>query len=358
MRAGGTRGRIISLLACLPVAIVIQAGLASTAHASTAGVAVAGPAPLGGVGQVRPGELISAGFDLAMPGGHGDATVVVTGAEVQISLSCKQNQAAAGRMTVSLAGRTFAVPRGDATWHATSSTQDPAGYDGAAAVPDLCSGKQEWVDARTVPGAMYSADLTSADTTDPIQVRFHAVSGDVDCTDPGQNPSPGSNDCDAGWTAATVTTAARPAGNPAPGSPGGTGAAGSTAGSGAGAAHGAASPPVAPTRVTAAAATKSPARALAIASPVSARAAPVTASTPPDADLPLSVILAPAAPSRGSPSRSPLSPEAGLAASLLGQLPLPWVALLAAADALLAVALIVRCRRTKEKGGLPDVGVQ
>src|SRR5438309_1527887 len=202
-----------------------------------------------------------------------------------------------------------------------------------------------------------SVTLESGDAHDAIQVRFHAVDAGATCGDPTQNPSPGSSACDAPWSAASATTAALTPGSsattgtttPPPTSvPGhtapGTGATAPHTGSGhSSGVAGVASHPPAGARGGGPLQRSVPA----VATPI--RPAFISG------ELPLSVVLAPT----GGSHRSIASPLQGLPGaavrSLFSELPLNWFVLIAGADVLLLMALVVRRRRAQHYGGLSDV---
>ena len=350
------RGRALPAAALAAVAFLLVAGHAGGAAAAGSGSVTVGPTGLTGGGQVSPGARISAGYDLAFTGAHASTTVHVAGATATLSLRCKQNEAPAGQLVIPLADRPSAIAAGDIGWHATSGQRDPAGYQGSGSVPDLCGGRQAWVDAHGSLGVTFAATLESGDTHDAIQIRFHAVDASATCGDPTQNPSPGSSACDAPWSAAGATTAALTPGSSATTgttTPPPTSAPGHTApGTGATAPH-------------TGSAHSSGVAGVASHPPAGAGGGPLHLSVPAVAtpirpafisgELPLSVVLAPT----GGSHRSIASPLQGLPGavvrSLFSELPLNWFVLIAGADVLLLMALVVRRRRAQHYGGLSDV---
>jgi len=391
------RGRVRQAFAIAPIAAILAIGYPIVAGAASGSVTV-GPTSLSGSGQVNPGESISAGYDVAFGGGQPATRVQVSGATATIELSCKQNQPPAGQLVIQLSSSTYDLAAGDSGWHATASPQDAAGYQGAGAAPDLCAGKKMWVDTHSSGGVTYSATLSSWDTQDAIQIRFHAVdAGAANCGNAAQNTAA----CNAAWTSPASTNAASlpgapsnpgtgntgpgtgntgpGTGNPGPGAGNpGTGTGGTNpgttnpgpgagnpgpvtdnpgtstvAGSPAGSSNNAPIAPAVSAAVSAAVATHAAAEAASgsatnqpaapAASAASAQSAPHVGRT----DFPLKVIVALA----GGGAHHAVSPIPGLAStgSLLSELPIHWLAAVAALDVVLAVAVVVRRRRAHQQ---------
>ena len=350
MKTRHPRAWVVRLLPIAPAVCLLTAASPLRAGASGAGVVTVGPASFAGGARVSPGDRISAGYDLAFAGAHPSATVHASGATATLALSCRQNSTPAGRLQIPLADGAYAIASGDTVWHATSSQRDAAGYQGGGVVPDLCGGARMWVDTHSSPGVTYAASLQSSDTHDVIQIRFHAIDAGINCGATSQNPAPGSSACDAAWSAVASSTAAL-----TPGSSAGPGSSGSATGS---------APPAAtpgtnyPTASTSRAAV---ARASAVAGlsthrPVGFAVTPLAAGTNAasgtsplaSGELPLAVVLAPAGGGRNvGQSPSAMSPIAA-AASWVSELPIQGLALVAGADVLLAVAIVVRRRRAHQ----------
>lgn len=402
MEKQGKRRVVLLLLAPFVAALGVAAPLATEA----AGGSVAGSGALSSSSLVNPGDRISAGYDLAFTGSHQAATLHASGATALIKLSCKHAKAPAGRLVIPLRDGAYSIGANDTAWHATAAAGDPASFQGTGAVPDLCGGKKMWVD-----GVTYSTTIRSGDTRDAVSVRFHAVdAGSIACSSTGQNPSPGSDACQAAWSRASTTlpgsdgSASVPSAGSGVGGTtiGGTGSGGLLPGSGEGGgnpvadvpgAGGVASipsvPPVlpgtlpvsslpavvpgtltVPAAVTGALHTAAGAGEVAVTTVTSALDAladrdalaansPATAPTsgiaqPDDAsgdstDRPAGVPLPVVSQQPATAPISPIASPVGMPGLLLTELPIKWFGGLAGLDVLLCIAIAMRRRRAHIK---------
>jgi hypothetical protein len=132
----------------LPLVIL---SLAPTANATT--VVINGS--MEGNLPIQPGVVIQSGFDVSMPGTHPTATVTVTGT-VTVTQDCD------GPITIPVSG-SYTISQNNNDWFPSGNQSDPSVYQGSGTA--TCTGH--------APRATFTANVTSTDTCDNLQIRFH-----------------------------------------------------------------------------------------------------------------------------------------------------------------------------------------
>jgi hypothetical protein len=158
---------------------------------------------------IQPGDWVSGGYHIKVPGNHAADTVALADAELLLPVSCTDNGALAGLIHVPLSAGPYDVPQSNDDWFpASSSTADPAVFQGAIQAPNLCSGGpmyNQTSDRTFGSGATLTADL-QATSPHTVNVQFHyrdpnaKGKGNVSCADPSQNTG-AADVCGATWSA-------------------------------------------------------------------------------------------------------------------------------------------------------------
>jgi serine protease AprX len=120
--------------------------------------------------QISPRDTIEAGHVFNMPGTHPQATISGLGAEVVLPVSCTPYGAATGWITVGIDGGPYNLAQNSTATVPTGDETSAASFEGSIKAPDLCSGGVMYNRLAT-----YSAEITSTDTNDPVDVRFHYI---------------------------------------------------------------------------------------------------------------------------------------------------------------------------------------
>ncbi|HEX9236022.1 MAG TPA: hypothetical protein VF972_07060, partial [Actinomycetota bacterium] len=148
--------------------VVLLVVFASASFAANTPNITIGPQGMEGDLKVNPGDVLSAGISLTMPGTHPDATLHFKPAYVVFTPECVSGSGG-GTIIVKLNVGTIVIPANDPGWYPTGDQHDPAAYQGSIAMPDLCGGGQMTLKS----GGTFYGYLMSTDTTDKVNVRFH-----------------------------------------------------------------------------------------------------------------------------------------------------------------------------------------
>ena len=116
---------------------VLAAVLNSPASATSMSI---GPSSMEGHLDARPGQWISAGYSITIPGSHPDATVGVHRATVTLPVRCADNGSSVGNIVIALAERQYTVPANSSAWYPSGDQDRSESYQGAVVAPDLCGG--------------------------------------------------------------------------------------------------------------------------------------------------------------------------------------------------------------------------
>ena len=127
-----------------------------------------GPQAMEGNLTLSPGATLQAGYDFTMPGSHPTATVNFVGANVTFAWTCASGPGN-GTLVVPMADQNYTDPQSSPSWYPSGDQNSSLVYQGSIAVPDECSGGL--VSFRA--GGTFSTGISSTDTTDKVNVRWH-----------------------------------------------------------------------------------------------------------------------------------------------------------------------------------------
>jgi hypothetical protein len=136
--------------------------------------------------DINSGDTVKAGYDLWMDGAHPAATVSLSGANVQTDVSCPDGSSYT--LAIPVPDQSYSIQAGDNSWLPSPNQNSPKVYQGAtaasAAAPAIaCPGgvaKNSVFSALGLSvgtGNPPSTAISSTDTTDPLNVRFHCDAG-------------------------------------------------------------------------------------------------------------------------------------------------------------------------------------
>jgi len=170
--AGLTRRRIWLSLGAGVVLLAAQTSMRVEATAppvipSGVGSVVLGPQAMEGDLKIKPGDVLRAGFDFAMPGGHPATTAVFTSGYVALLVTCPNGSSPS--LTIPLHDQTVIDPEDSTAWYPSGDQSSPVVYQGSLFAPDLCAGGV-MDDAR---GALFTTAFAATDTVDRFSFRFH-----------------------------------------------------------------------------------------------------------------------------------------------------------------------------------------
>jgi hypothetical protein len=128
-----------------------------------------GPQAMEGNLRLSPGATLEAGYDFTMPGNHPAATVTFVGAMVTFAWTCVSGPGN-GNLVVSMPDQqSYTDTQNRSAWYPSGQQNSPSVYQGSTSVPDVCNGGQVSFQA----GGTFSAGVSSTDTTDKVNVRWH-----------------------------------------------------------------------------------------------------------------------------------------------------------------------------------------
>ena len=114
-----------------------------------------GPQAMEGDLKVSPGTTLKAGYDFTLPGNKQTFNVTFTNPQVVFTVRCVSGATPSQpTLAVPMSSATYTAP--DSQWYPSGNQQSALVYQGAAAVPDLCSGGK----VRFDKGGTFSALLT------------------------------------------------------------------------------------------------------------------------------------------------------------------------------------------------------
>jgi probable HAF family extracellular repeat protein len=131
-----------------------------------------GPQAMEGNLTLSAGDTLQAGYDFTMPGSHPAATVSFIGATVTFAWTCVSGPGS-GILVVPLANQSYTDAQGSPDWYPSGEQNSPLVYQGSVAVPNGCNGGP--VSFRE--GGTFSTGISSTDTTNKINVRWHYSGG-------------------------------------------------------------------------------------------------------------------------------------------------------------------------------------
>ena len=124
--------------------------------------------------MLSPGDSLRVGYDFTMPGHHPTASVSFIGAKVTFALTCASGLIPSPRiLVVPIANQMYTDAQNSPAWYPSGDQQSSLVYQGSIAVPDACSGGL--VSFRK--GGTFSAGISSTDTHDAVNVRWHYSGG-------------------------------------------------------------------------------------------------------------------------------------------------------------------------------------
>jgi hypothetical protein len=196
---GRSWGRGFLLALVLPAVWAATSVTSPAVEAAGTGVITAGPGNMPEASQthLKPGDIISVGYDLSVMGAHPTDTFYVEHAVATIKLGCNPSNAL-WTLQISMSDGPYSVPSGysrNGGWVTTDQQSSYTTYQGKAPIPngDQCSNnKLQPVNN----GVSFSAVLQSpGDTTSPVHLQFHAIDanangsqGNIYCGNSSQNP--------------------------------------------------------------------------------------------------------------------------------------------------------------------------
>jgi hypothetical protein len=118
--------------------------------------------------KVLPGELLDAGYDVTMPGGHPAATIDVRSPKLTFVATCASGDPA-GTLVVDMPDASLAVAADSPAWLPSGDQHSPLVYQGSLVVPDLCAGGA----LRLQQGGTFTNQISSTAPASSVHVRWH-----------------------------------------------------------------------------------------------------------------------------------------------------------------------------------------
>jgi hypothetical protein len=131
-----------------------------------------GPQAMEGDLKVAPGSTLQVGYDFTMPGSHPAATVTFVGARVVFHATCVSGTGGA-TLTVPINDQAYPDAANSSAWLPSGDQSNAVTYQGSLTVPDVCNGGL----VRLQQGGTFMTGITSTDTSDKVNVRWHYRDG-------------------------------------------------------------------------------------------------------------------------------------------------------------------------------------
>ncbi|HST24408.1 MAG TPA: right-handed parallel beta-helix repeat-containing protein, partial [Gaiellaceae bacterium] len=120
--------------------------------------------------KVKQGSTLSAGFDFTMPGNHPAATVGFLGSKVTFNATCASGTPGSMTITVNIPNESYTDPANSPAWLPSGDQNSASTYQGSTVVPTFCD---PGALVRLQQGGTFSTNVTSTDTKDKVNVRWH-----------------------------------------------------------------------------------------------------------------------------------------------------------------------------------------
>jgi serine protease AprX len=143
---------------------------------------------------VNPGDTLSAGYAMSMPGKHESSTVQFVQPAVTVPVSCTKAGTVAGQIVVDLAPGPYRIASNSNSVVPTNQQSSSASFEGSATAPNLCNGASMY----DTGGATFTGQVLSTDPLDRLNLQFHYL-------DPGSTS-------DAGWSPTATVNPFSPVG--------------------------------------------------------------------------------------------------------------------------------------------------
>jgi hypothetical protein len=124
--------------------------------------------------KVQQGSTLSAGYDFTMPGSDPAATVGFLNTTVTFNATCASGTPGSQTIVVHIAKQSYTDPANSSAWYPSGDQNDASTYQGSATVPSFCD---PGALVRLQQGGTFSTNVTSTDTQDKVNIRWHYKDG-------------------------------------------------------------------------------------------------------------------------------------------------------------------------------------
>jgi uncharacterized repeat protein (TIGR01451 family) len=199
---------MLVLLFALGAAVALAVGSAS------ANTVTIGPGSMEGNVVAQPGDWVAVGWHFKFTGAHPAASVTFHGTTFSFAVTCddKSKTPSQNPFVISVPDHTYSVAANDTNYIPWTNQASSSSFQAAVQMPALCGATGD-TGMSLASGATFSSDVQSTDTSDAVQVQFHyrdpnaKGKGNINCSDPAQNPEPGLADvCGASVSATASVT--------------------------------------------------------------------------------------------------------------------------------------------------------
>jgi hypothetical protein len=172
-----------------------------------------GPQSMQGDLKGTAGDWLDVGYQFNYAGKHPASTVSFQSNQFTFAVACSDGSTPTqSTFVVSAPDASYPVGVNDNTNYPAGSTKSAATYEDAVQLPPLCGTTADNI--RLQKGGTFTSLLSATDTADKVQIQWHYVdtgagkkaNSSINCSSLAQNPDPGLNDCQGGWSG-TLNTA-------------------------------------------------------------------------------------------------------------------------------------------------------
>jgi hypothetical protein len=156
--------------------VCVAASLPSASLATSNGELTTKLQAMNGDFRVAQGSTLYAGFDFSMPGSHAAADLFFNSTTVTFNATCASGTPGSTTIIVPIDDLEYTDAAHSTAWYPSGDQKSPSTYQGSVTVPSFCDNGAL---VRLKQGGVFHTYVSSTDTTDKVNIRWHYANGGV-----------------------------------------------------------------------------------------------------------------------------------------------------------------------------------